>query len=90
MKTTLKYRLDFASYPDQTPQFARTMADAIHIAHRVLLTDRVYRGAQYDTDCDERDGNGDRRMVKALDLWTSKRAANMEQGSTAHCVVSWK
>ena len=83
-----KYRLDFASYPDQTPQFARTMADALRIARRVLLADRVYRGARYDTDCEDRDWNGDRRMVEAVDLWTSRRQAEMEQNAPAHCVVS--
>jgi len=59
---------------------------AVQIARDVLGADRLYRGAEYQTD--ETDGE-ERRAVTAMDLWQDKASASREMGLSADCVITW-
>lgn len=80
----MKYKLNFNGGRERT---ARSMYEAIRIARQVLGAQRVYRGAQYVTDTDWKDGQ--RRTVDALDIWKSRSNAGRQMDAPADCVISW-
>ncbi len=81
----MKYRLDRNNGTD--PQFASSKKHAIRLAKEWIGVNRVYRGAEYQTD--RLSENGERQSVFALDIWSNKLNASQQMNTCADVVISW-
>jgi hypothetical protein len=60
---------------------------ALRLTRSMLNVDRVYRGAEYQTDRPQGD---DREPCTALDIWIDRRMAASETPIMADAVISWR
>lgn len=67
---------------------SRNMEWALRLCRLTLNADRVYKGAEYQTD---RPAAGDdREPCNALDIWISRSRAKAESNVAADAVITWK
>lgn len=81
MKT---YQIDRSNGDTRT---AKSMADALATARRMLGVSRVYRGAEYATDRPTKEG--DREGCTGLDIWTSRAHAAQQTNGQPPVVISF-
>lgn len=81
MKT---YKIERANGDKRT---AASLRGALTVARRMLGVHRIYRGAEYQTD--RPDDNGEREYCTGLDIWTSRKMAITDTGKSADVVISW-
>jgi len=79
----MNYTIHFS---DGRRKTATSMNQAIDITRRELGVERIYRGARYVTD---EPAGEDRRVVEALDLWTTRADAMQVRDVPARAVVTW-